>query len=68
MISVKTFSPEIKTVASCFIKMVYIINIFYHLRAVNETFIMKVKAQYEKGKITGELNIFNFIKIFGRNK
>ena len=47
MISVKTFSPRIKTINSSFMKIIYIFNIFYHLRAVNES-----KSEVWKGRIS----------------
>ena len=30
MTFVKTFSPEIKTISSSFMEIMYIVNIFYH--------------------------------------
>ena len=45
MISVKTFSPKITTMRSSFMETVYIFDIFYHLRAVNES-----KSEVWKGK------------------
>ena len=45
MISVKTFSPKITTMKSSFMETVYIFDIFYHLRAVNES-----KSEVWKGK------------------
>ena len=37
MNSVKTFSPKITTMRSSFMKTIYIFDIFYHLRAVNDS-------------------------------
>ena len=46
MISVKSFSLKIKIMSCSFVKIIYIINIFYQLRAVNE-----YKSEVWKGKI-----------------
>ena len=45
MISLKSFCPEIKIMNSSFMKIIYINDIFYHLRAVNES-----KSEVWKGK------------------
>ena len=46
IISVKSFSLKIKIMSCSFVKIIYIINIFYQLRAVNE-----YKSEVWKGKI-----------------
>jgi len=49
MISVKTFSSEIKTISSSFIKSIYIFDIFYHVKAKYENeFSTVAKSHFDR--------------------